>query len=47
MDMAFEPESFDFSAYLGRRFGVDSELASEVLGQWLRNYEPTGLGTDA
>jgi hypothetical protein len=26
---------------VGRRLGVEPPLAGEVLGQWLRNYEPT------
>jgi len=43
-DLVFEPDSFDFSAHLGRRLGIDSELASELLGQWLRTYEPKALG---
>ena len=44
-DLAFEPESFDFNAHLGRRLGIDSELASELLGQWLRTYEPKAFGS--
>jgi len=44
-DLAFEPESFDFNAHLGRRLGIDSQLASELLGQWLRTYEPEAFGS--
>lgn len=42
---AFDPECFEFTTYLGRRLGVDSELAAELLGQWLRTYEPRAFGT--
>ena len=42
---AFDPECFEFTTYLGRRLGVDSELAAELLGQWLRSYEPRPFGT--
>jgi hypothetical protein len=38
---AFDPACFDFTAYVGRRLGVEPPLAGEVLGEWLRNYEPT------
>jgi hypothetical protein len=41
VDEAFEAGGFDFSTYLGRRLGVDTELASEVLGYWLLHYEGT------
>jgi hypothetical protein len=40
-DSAFDPACFDFTAYMGRRLGVEPPLAGEVLGAWLRNYEPT------
>lgn len=39
-DDAFASECFDFAAYLGRRMGVERELATELLGEWLRAYEP-------
>ena len=39
VDSAFDPDCFDFAAYLGRRLGVDADLASEVLGYWLQHYE--------
>jgi hypothetical protein len=41
---AFDPACFDFSAYLGRRLGVTRGLASELLGEWLKSYEPADLG---
>lgn len=41
---AFDPDCFDFAAYIGRRFGVDRTLGLEVLGQWLRTYEPANSG---
>ena len=30
----------DFLAFLERRLGVEVEAASDVLGQWLIDYEP-------
>jgi hypothetical protein len=39
-ESAFDPDCFDFGSFLGRRLGVTNGLASELLGQWLRSYEP-------
>jgi hypothetical protein len=33
---AFDPDCFDFTAYLSRRLGVDTALTAELLGQWLK-----------
>ena len=46
-DRAFDPKNFDFAAYLGRRLGIDVGLASELLGEWLRTYEPVDLAGDS
>jgi hypothetical protein len=40
VDSAFHGESFDFTAFLGRRLGVSNELAGELLGTWLKRYQP-------
>jgi len=40
---AFEPDDFDFSAYLGRRFGWSREQVARQMTDWLRNYEPEFL----
>jgi hypothetical protein len=39
VESAFDPDCFDFTAYLSRRLGVDVDLTTEVLGQWLKAYE--------
>lgn len=39
VDSAFDPNSFDFTSYLGRRLGVSPVLAAELLGSWLKTYE--------
>ncbi len=43
-DSALMPGCFDFAAYLARRLGIEAPLANEVLGEWLRHYEPVGAG---
>ena len=40
-ESAFDPDCFDFTAYLSRRLGVSVDLTNEVLGQWLKAYEPS------
>jgi hypothetical protein len=37
----------DFSRYLGERLGVTSEQADDLLGAWLKSYEPAACGPGA
>jgi hypothetical protein len=35
----FDPDCFDFNAYLARRLGVGRQAASGVLSYWVQTYE--------
>jgi hypothetical protein len=37
----FDPESFDFVAYVARRHGLERRDAEPVVARWLRVYEPS------
>lgn len=36
--------SLDFTRYLSQRLGVSDEQAADLLGAWLKDYEPVSCG---
>jgi hypothetical protein len=42
----FDSDCFDFTCHLARRLDVDCDLASELLAQWLRVYEPACFASE-
>lgn len=41
-EVKVQPE-FDFLAHLSEKMGVDRESVKDALGQWLVQFEPTGV----
>ena len=37
---AMEDLPLDFTRYLSQRLGLTSEQAADILGAWLKDYEP-------